>query len=280
LTNAFSEIRALRAEIPILAKKFPEIGPRALRAYKEQYWFAKTFIQDYFGKLDYSDKRVLEVGAAEGGVLKYLTELGATCFGLELSPKRFDNSSKLVGNSKITFIAGDITATETFIDYNLNDIDYIILRDVIEHIHDKQSALKNVFSLLQGGGKVFISYPPYHAPFAGHQQTSGKLLAKIPYIHCLPDKLYHNYLRILGVSDNKIKYLANIKVTRVKDLEFLELCRSVGFMIRKYDSFIFRPEYKFRFSLPLIRNHFFSNKRGFNFLSSGVNLLLEKPVND
>ena len=93
--------------------------------------------------------------------------------------------------------------------------DTIIIRDVIEHIEDKKTALINMFELLKPGGKLYISFPPKYCAYAGHQQTTPSIMGKLPYLHLLPNFLYEGYLRLIGCPEKKINYLLSTKNTRI-----------------------------------------------------------------
>ena len=85
--------------------------------------------------------------------------------------------------------------------------DTIVIRDVIEHIEDKTTALANIFNLLKPGGKLFMSFPPKYCAYAGHQQTVPTLLGKLPYLHVLPNFIYKAYLNLISCPVKKINYL-------------------------------------------------------------------------
>ena len=107
-------------------------------------------------------------------------------------------------NKLINFFQADICNPDSY-ESKLNvSYDLIIIRDVIEHIANKEIALKNLATMLKAGGEIFMSFPPKYCAYAGHQQTANSLLAKIPYIHLLPDLSYTSYLKLVGCKKEKI----------------------------------------------------------------------------
>ena len=132
-----------------------DINDRSMRAYREQYWYGGNFLANYIGIEDYMGKRILEVGSAEAGLLKFFHELGARCTGMELSPLRFSHSKLLNDTSEIKLVKGDICNPDLYKESLAEGFDIIVIRDVIEHIEDKLSALTNVFNLLSEMG-VFL----------------------------------------------------------------------------------------------------------------------------
>ncbi|NCU04344.1 MAG: class I SAM-dependent methyltransferase, partial [Chitinophagaceae bacterium] len=83
--------------------------------------------------------RVLEIGCGEAGVLKAFIDKGCTAVGIELDESRLVNArewmSDEIAAGKVTFHSKDIyKATEA--DFG-GAFDIIVLKDVIEHIHDQ-----------------------------------------------------------------------------------------------------------------------------------------------
>ena len=68
------------------------ISDRCMRCYGEQQWYGKNFLLSYLGEKSLNGKKILEIGCAEAGLLKFFTSEGATCYGVELSDIRFRNA--------------------------------------------------------------------------------------------------------------------------------------------------------------------------------------------
>ena len=255
--NSLSHLTLLKKEQD---KKIPkitsEINQRSMRAYHEQYWYGKNFLYDFFEIQQIKNKSVLEIGPAEAGLLKFFKEKGADCTGIELSPLRFTHSKLLNNLNNLKLLTGDICDKQSYKELNNHKYDYIIIRDVIEHIDDKFNALKNLYDLLSDEGKLFISFPPKYCPFAGHQQTIKNNLGKLPYIHLLPNVLYKKFLSILKHPKEAIGYLLATKSTRISVTEMKKIFIELNFSIKKSNLYFFRPAYKFRFNLPILINPF------------------------
>ena len=264
-------------ESSILNNSYYEISKRCLRCFDEQQWYAKNFLVDYIGDKNISNKRILEIGCAEAGLLKFYNQKGAICSGIELSDVRFNNALILNKTRKIDLFQADICDPETYKMNIKKRYDTIIIRDVIEHIDDKKKALYNMFKILKPGGKLFMSFPPKYCAYSGHQQTIPKVLGKLPYIYLLPNFLYIMFLRIISCPENKIKYLISTKKTRISIFEMKKLIKSLKFNILKESKWILRPAYSFRFGFPKIRNHLSFIPILDEILSNGVLYLLEKP---
>lgn len=233
-----------------------QISTRCLRCYDEQQWYGENFLFDHIGDMDVNGKRILEIGCAEAGLMKFYKDKGAICSGLELSDIRFKNAVLLNEDSSIHLFQADICKPSSYKNEIKDKYDTIIIRDVIEHIPDQERALKNIYALLNPGGKLFMSFPPKYCAYAGHQQTIPKLLGKLPYLHLIPDPVYVFYLRIIGCPEKKIQYLISTKKTRVSIGKMKKIINTIGYNIKKESNWFIRPAYSFRFGLPKIINPF------------------------
>ncbi|HCL00469.1 MAG TPA: hypothetical protein DHW42_10255 [Candidatus Marinimicrobia bacterium] len=235
-----------------------DISKRYHNFHKEQYWYAGHFVEDFLGIPNHNSLKILEVGTAEGGLLKYFSEKGHYCYGIEYSESRYEFSKALNKDSKIKFIHGDITDQSTYADYLQERMNIVICRDVIEHIHPNKKiiALKNMAAILNPDGKLFISFPPKYSPYAGHQQGAPKIFAKLPYLHLLPAKIFRSYLSMLNIPQNTINQLNDIRKSRISIDSFEEMLPEAGFKIKKHEFYFIRPCFEYRFKIKKMKNPF------------------------
>ena len=110
--------------------------------------------------------RVLEIGCGEGGNLKPFLDRGYSCTGIDLNKGQIENARVFMADhphlDRLTLIAEDI--------YNIQPepYDLIILRDVIEHIHNQEKFMGFLKRFLAPGGVVFFGFPAWQMPFGGH----------------------------------------------------------------------------------------------------------------
>lgn len=194
--------------------------------------------------------RVMEIGSAEGGVLKAFVERGCYCLGVELSSDRTKTAMEFqkgsIDEGKIKFISRDIHefgASETEGPFHL-----IILKDVIEHIHDQDKFMKEVEKFLVPNGKIFFGFPAWRMPYGGHQQIcKSKIGSKLPYYHILPKFIYKGMLKMFGESKNTIEALLEIKETRISTKRFEKLCEKNNYKILKKTKYFVAPIYEYKF---------------------------------
>ena len=79
------------------------ISDRCMRCYGEQEWYGKNFLSSYLEDKKLKGKKILEIGCAEAGLLKFFTNEGAICYGVELSDIRFQNAILLNKETSINF---------------------------------------------------------------------------------------------------------------------------------------------------------------------------------
>ena len=103
--------------------------------------------------------RVLEIGCGEAGVLKAFTDKGCVGVGVELDAPRLVFAREWMQAEmeagKITFVEKDIYLVKTQEEFN-GGFDIIILKDVIEHIHDQPKLIAWMKTFLNPGGIIFF----------------------------------------------------------------------------------------------------------------------------
>ena len=266
-------------DISILPQVAEQLTDRCLRCYREQEWYGENFLFDFIGDNDMAGKRILEIGCAEAGLLKFYNNKGAICSGLELSDVRFNNALVLNESDSLHLFQANICEPDSYESEISDKYNTIVIRDVIEHIEDKKTALTNIFNLLKPGGKLFMSFPPKYCAYAGHQQTIPTLLGKLPYLHVLPNIIYKAYLTLIGCPEKKLEYLLSTKKTRISIRQMRKLVNSIGFKVIKESNWFLRPAYSFRFGLPKMKNPFSWIPGLDEIFSNGVLYLLERQEN-
>lgn len=244
------------------------------RYFQIQYFTSKEYIIPYMSDLiDMSQPiRVLEIGCAEAGVLKAFTERGDYCVGIELSEGRTKKAMEFMAEEynkgQIRFLNADVydIIPETEFD---ELFDLVILKDVIEHIHDQERFMPQLKKFLKPGGHVFFAFPPWYMPFGGHQQVAdSKVLSSLPYYHILPRSIYRQVLKWGGESEKKIENLVEIWDTQISIERFERLVRKSGYSIAKRTYWLLNPIYQWKFglkprrlwklfaALPFVRNFY------------------------
>ena len=214
------------------------------------------------------DCRILEIGCGDGGNLLPFAQMGCYTLGVDIAEGRIADARRFFAECGAT---GDFVASDVFLLDELHgSFDIIICHDVIEHIGDKQRFLSLLPHFLGSDGIIFMSFPAWQMPFGGHQQICrSKIVSHLPYIHLLPNQLYHLLLEMAGENDTCIQELTSIKETRTSIEQFEKVLRICGTLtIKDRTLWLVNPHYETKFhlrprrlpkwlgSIPCIRNFF------------------------
>jgi len=219
------------------------------RYFDEQAITTRKFVLPYIGLLKpvTSGLRVLEIGCGTGGNMVPFLEAGCLVMGVDISETSIDRARHLLGAREgLTLIADDI--------YNRTEadgvFDVIIMRDVIEHIHNQEKFMGFVKRFMAPGAVFFLAFPPWYNPFGGHQQIAkNRFLSKLPFYHILPSFLYKGLLRLGGESKKTIDDLIEIKETGISIERFERICKNEQYTIASKTLYFINPNYETKFGL-------------------------------
>lgn len=200
-----------------------------------------------------SSWEVLELGCGEGGNLLPFAEAGAHCTGIDLNAAKIEEGKVLMAAQiqagHMQLQADDIFNPAIAEAYR-GRFDVILLKDVIEHIPNKEKALRQMHSFLKPDGLLFIGWPPWRMPFGGHQQIAdSKIIRVFPWLHLLPKAVYVAILRLVGEGKAAIDELAEIHDYKVSIRQMDRLYRASGFGMQANIHYLINPIYAYKFGL-------------------------------
>jgi SAM-dependent methyltransferase len=226
---------------------------------------------------------VLEIGCGEGGNLKPFLDMGCRVTGVDLSGTKIDLANRFYEDhpqrDRTTFIAKDIYLFE---EEPPEKFDLIIMRDVIEHIHDQYRFMGFVKRFLKPGAVFFLGFPPWQNPFGGHQQIcENKILSKLPYFHLFPVPIYRSILKAGGESKEKIEALLEIKATGIGIERFENILKRTDYETLLQKHFFLNPNYEIKFKLKPRKQLSIINGIPFfrNLVTTTSYYLLRKRIN-
>lgn len=125
-------------------------------------WFGSTqHIEAGFGRVQFclehieEGMSVLELGCADGGVLKHLAKAagnGYVC-GVDISPTFVQKAAKYVPKADV--VVADACTYQT-----RRRFDVVVVTEVMEHVPEPRQLLANAYGLLRKGtGKMLITVP-------------------------------------------------------------------------------------------------------------------------
>jgi ubiquinone/menaquinone biosynthesis C-methylase UbiE len=194
-------------------------------------------------------KSVLDLGCGYGGVLAVLQEkygLGEA-LGIDLDPEMI-RKGLLASPPGVKLETGDFFAMDDQL------FDFILMRDVLEHIVDVERALIKATRLLKPGGRLYASFAPFYSPFGGHQHNCAGIFSNIPWIQFLPEAWFRKILRLEGNSyKSAVGLVADMETvlkTRLTISGFRRMLPRVGLQLRFQARYLIRPDFKIKFGLP------------------------------
>ena len=201
-----------------------------------------------------SSLRVLEIGCGEGGNLKPFLDMGCTCTGVDLNGPQIERAREFFSGhpyeSRLTLLHADIYDVSP----DEHQYDIIMLRDVIEHIHNQERLMHILPRFLKPHGVMFFAFPPWMMPFGGHQQICRSKLSKVPYIHLLPRRCYGWLLRRFGETDKCIDELQEIKETGITIERWERILDREKLPVLKRELYFINPNYEVKFGLRPMRS--------------------------
>ncbi|MGB5030040.1 MAG: class I SAM-dependent methyltransferase [Chitinophagaceae bacterium] len=191
--------------------------------------------------------RILEIGCGEGGVLKAFINKGCEGVGVELDAPRVVDANKFltedIAAGRLRFVVKDIYEVDVKKDFN-GLFDIIVLKDVIEHIHDQAKLIGWMKNFLKPGGIVFFGFPPWYMPFGGHQQICKSRISRLPYIHLLTKGMYKWVLR--NRKEN-VEEMMEIRDTGISIERFEKICKKEGYTLFHTGHYLINPIYEWKF---------------------------------
>ncbi|MFC1632737.1 class I SAM-dependent methyltransferase [Patescibacteria group bacterium] len=107
--------------------------------------------------VDFSkDAKILDSGAGDGPLTAYFAKKGyKNIIGMDISPRRIERLNNYLKTNNLPGkgVAGDVF-NHPFAD---EEFDVVISSEVIEHLHDPRTALREFYRILKPGGTLLLS---------------------------------------------------------------------------------------------------------------------------
>ncbi len=238
--------------------------------FKEQAYTTKKYVIPFIESVKTidQDSEILEIGCGDGGNMEPFLDLGCKVVGVDPVAQRIKDAADFfsghLNRAHLRLIQDDI--------YNLTEkmlFDVIIIRDVLEHIHNQERFMAFIKRFLKPDGVVFLGFPPWQNPFGGHQQICAHpVLSRLPFFHLLPEGAYVKLLKSVGESEKMIQVLLEIRQTRITIERFSRILKHERYHVLKRELYFINPNYEVKFglkprrqpkliaSIPYLRNFF------------------------
>lgn len=194
--------------------------------------------------------RVLDLGCGSGGLAVAIAESGAECWGVDLRPERIAYASQMAAEHGVAvhLLAADILELNSF----SQPFDLVVLSEVVEHLGDPAhvgALLRWCRDHLSAEGRIYVSFPPWFGPFAGHQ-AGWPRIRYIPWYHLLP-----NVLQRLLAPERVVAYRRFAQeLNHLAVGSFEKHLQEADLVIEKRELYLLRPEFRYRYGLPALRS--------------------------
>lgn len=230
--------------------------------FEEQSYTTQKYVIPYIETIRpiHKDMKVLEIGCGEGGNIKPFLDLGCKVIGVDMNSKHLQLAEYFYLDhplkENLTLINSDIYEVKD----KLDGFDIILLRDVLEHIHNQERFMNYVKTFLKDDGLFLIAYPPWQSPFGGHQQIlKSKVLSHLPYFHVFPKPLLKLILKIFGETKS-IPGMLEIAETGISIERLKKIIIKEHYTVLKQTYWFINPNYEIKFNLkPRKQLNFFSS---------------------
>lgn len=275
----------LSAETTALLKPLEQredINPYERYYFGYQYGLGREHLVPYLkaNGVKFSGANIAEIGCGESGVLAaFANEGAAEVLGIDIRDLAIASSEKAFDalGLKAEFAIHNIT-DDPIPERWHNHFDFVTLRDVIEHLNDTETSLRNVMEFIKPGGWLYIVFPPYYSPFGAHQHLLDNTLGKIPYIQSFPDPIFnlaYNNAR-LAIDVDEVSRLRTIRLTINK---MRRAIKNAHLELVREELYLLRPVFKMKFGLPTVRANILKHIPGIRELGAlEASYLLRKPL--
>jgi len=117
--------------------------------------------------------RTLDAGCGSGAFTMYAAKIGNEAVGISFDKRNNKvaaERAKILNIPNVNFVDGDLRKLDEMFEV-LGKFDQIICFETIEHILNDKKLIKDFFSLLKSGGKLFLTTPyKYYRPLYGEDK--------------------------------------------------------------------------------------------------------------
>ena len=141
--------------------KLKEYDDSTLQQLYDDYYFQSRSYEQYenwyvkaeFVKKILSSKKILDIGCADGRLVMELSKLGIDSYGIDGSTYILNQANPKIKNRLL-----QVNLNEKF-PFDDNHFDGIISLHTIEHVHNLDNFMKELFRIMKEGGKAWIVTP-------------------------------------------------------------------------------------------------------------------------
>jgi len=136
-----------------------------------RYKLRRDLVKRILERESLSSKTCLEFGYGSGDMLLLYASLGLDAFGFDISEAAFENATLRI--EKHIGLKRKIRLLRDKSDVYGRRYDYIMAFEVLEHIEDDLSCIKEWWDILNENGKLIVSVPAHRNKWGGSDVAAG-----------------------------------------------------------------------------------------------------------
>ena len=148
-----------------------------------------SIITDNFGKLA-PNAKILDLGCGNGDIVQSYRELGYECYGCDLKFKEGNNVETLKKHSWIRLV----DPTDYSLPFESNFFDVVLTNQVMEHVKDYESTLKEMSRVMKKGAIGLHIFPSRYRLIEPH--------VMVPMGTIIQNRQWLNLWALLGVKNH------------------------------------------------------------------------------
>jgi len=158
-----------------------------------EYETGRNVFLEHFGSGRLEGLRLLDAACGLGGKTAWYAEAGAASVtGLDFEPANVAQGTRFAAAhgvaDRVRFVVGDAVR----LPFGDGAFDALTATDAMEHFADPASALVELGRVVRPGGRVWLTFPPFHSPNGAHLYD----YVTIPWCQdLLPRKVLYGTLR-------------------------------------------------------------------------------------
>lgn len=178
---------------------------------KPEYYY--RLIKKFYSEIIPPGKNIIDIGCGTGEMLAYLKpKIG---IGIDISEKMIEIAKK-----KYPRFNFRLCSAENITHINANNIDYIIMIDVVEHINSLNKVLKQIYKICNSNTLIIASwYNPLWEPIIRIADVLKLKMPEGPH-KIVSMKTFINYLENSGFTlvDRNFKILLPVDIFKIADI--------------------------------------------------------------
>jgi SAM-dependent methyltransferase len=175
--------RVLTRQVGAVGENQATFDPVAYRQWRDQE--LRQQFMGFFSAEDVRGRDVLDFGCGEGGLAFMVAKLGPkTLVGMDLAESLIKSANAQIPFADLPIKPRFLVAQDPArVELETSSIDVILCFDVLEHVMQPSTIVREWMRVLRPGGKVLIWWVPWWNPWGPHIES----LVPIPWAHVVCD---------------------------------------------------------------------------------------------